>query len=362
MIIETERLILRPFCEDDTADVYEYLHAPMPHCFACMKLNSPEEAKTAVKERAGKTEYCFAITIRDTGKVIGEIEAYPEAGELHTDEDTPCDTFSPCWMLNPAYHGKGYAYEAARAFFDSLFRRKGVRRIYAYTEENNLRSRHLCEKLGMRREGLFREFVSFVRDSRGNPVYENTVQYAILKSEWEEKHPRHPEAPVTEPVQEAKTQITCRCMTLNDYDQVYALWRSCGGIGLNDVDDSREGIARFLSRNPTTCFVAVCGTRIVGTILSGHDGRRGHIYHLAVNPEYRNSGIGCQLVEKSKQTLRDCGIAKVSLVAFADNAAGNAFWEKMGFSRRDDLVYRNTELTAVKSLSIRGSLVENKPS
>ena len=149
---------------------------------------------------------------------------------------------------------------------------------------------------------------------------------------------------ITETERLAKTQISCRCMTINDYDQVYALWRSCGGIGLNDVDDSREGFARFLLRNPTTCFVAVCGTRIVGTILSGHDGRRGHIYHLAVDPRYRNSGIGCQLVEKSKQTLRDCGIAKVSLVAFANNAAGNAFWESQGFSAREDVQYRNRAL------------------
>jgi len=91
-------------------------------------------------------------------------------------------------MLNAAYQGKGYAYEAAHAFFDYLFRQRGARRIYAYTEDYNLRSQHLCEKLGMRREGLFREFVSFVKDSAGNPIYENTMQYAILKHEWDAKH------------------------------------------------------------------------------------------------------------------------------------------------------------------------------
>ena len=90
-------------------------------------------------------------------------------------------------MLNAAYRGRGYAYEAARAFFDYLFGRKGVRRIFAYTEDYNVRSQHLCEKLGMRREGLFLEFVSFVTDAGGNPVYENTLQYAILKQEWTEK-------------------------------------------------------------------------------------------------------------------------------------------------------------------------------
>ena len=88
-------------------------------------------------------------------------------------------------MLNKAYQGKGYAYEAARAFFDYLFKEKGARRIYAYTEDYNTSSRHLCEKLGMRCEGLFLEFISFVSNEDGTPRYENTYQYAILKKEWD---------------------------------------------------------------------------------------------------------------------------------------------------------------------------------
>ena len=183
MILETERLILRPFSEGDAADVLEYLREPAVNCFASMKMDSVEQAKTEMKKRAGETEYYFAIVLKETGKVIGEIDAYPERGEPH-DTTSPLDTFSPCWMLNPAYQGKGYAYEAAHAFFDYLFRDKGARRIYAYTEEDNLSSQHLCEKLGMRREGLFREFVSFINNPDGTPRYENTVQYAILKKEW----------------------------------------------------------------------------------------------------------------------------------------------------------------------------------
>ncbi|MBR3106575.1 MAG: GNAT family N-acetyltransferase, partial [Clostridia bacterium] len=91
----------------------------------------------------------------------------------------------PCWMLNQTYQGKGYAYEAARAYFDYLFNQKGIRRIYAYTEDYNLSSQRLCEKLGMRREGLFVEFVIFVSNTNGTPRYENTMQYAILKKEWD---------------------------------------------------------------------------------------------------------------------------------------------------------------------------------
>ncbi len=184
MIIETERLILRPFIESDAVDVYEYLKKPAVNCFACMKLNSLDEAKEEMKNRIGETEYYFAIVLKENGKVIGEIDAYPETGEPHAGENDPKDTFSPCWMLNKAYQGKGYAYEAAHAFFDYLFNEKGARRIYAYTEDYNIPSQRLCERLGMRREGLFLEFVSFVKDPDGRPRYENTYQYAILKKEW----------------------------------------------------------------------------------------------------------------------------------------------------------------------------------
>ena len=183
-MIETERLILRPFAEGDAADAYEYLKAPTVNCFACMKVSSLAEATEAVLERAKDGEYYFAIVLKDSGRVIGEIDAMPET-PAPDEENAVLDTFSPCWMLHPDFHGKGYAYEAAKAFFDYLFREKGARRLYAYTEDYNVASQKLCEKLGMRQEGLFREFVTFVNDAEGNPIYENTYQYAILKKEWE---------------------------------------------------------------------------------------------------------------------------------------------------------------------------------
>jgi len=185
VIIETERLVLRPFLEQDAEDVFEYLKEPAVNCFASMKLNTIDDAKAEMKNRTGGKEYYFAIVLKESEKVIGEIDAFPEGGEPHSDESCVKDTFSPCWMLNLNYAGKGYAYEAARAFFDYLFREKGARRIYAYTEDYNKSSMHLCEKLGMRQEGLFREFISFVNNPDGTPRYENTYQYAILKKEWE---------------------------------------------------------------------------------------------------------------------------------------------------------------------------------
>ena len=153
------------------------------NCFASMKLETLDDAKKKVEERIKETGYLFAIVLKENNKVIGEIEGSPE-GKNHSDENNPKDTFSPYWMINKNYHRKGYGYEAAHAFFDYLFKQKGARRIYAYTEDYNIASQRLCEKLGMRKEGLFKEFVSFVNNEDGTPKYENTYQYAILKKEW----------------------------------------------------------------------------------------------------------------------------------------------------------------------------------
>ncbi len=133
-------------------------------------------------------------------------------------------------------------------------------------------------------------------------------------------------------------------ITINDYDKVYALWLSCKGIGLNSLDDTRAGIDRFINRNPDTCFVAIDNKRIVGAILVGNDGRRGYIYHTAVEPEYQRKGIGKALVDKSMEALNEIGINKVALVAFKQNETGNKFWDKMGFETRGDLIYRNKSI------------------
>ncbi len=135
-----------------------------------------------------------------------------------------------------------------------------------------------------------------------------------------------------------------RNMRLDDYDSVYALWLSCPGMGLNNIDDTREGIAKYLARNPDTCFVAVEQGNIIGAILTGHDGRRGYISHTAVSPAYQRQGIGKQMVETALNALKAQGINKVNLVAFARNDKGNAFWEEMGFTQRPDLIYRNRTL------------------
>ncbi len=138
--------------------------------------------------------------------------------------------------------------------------------------------------------------------------------------------------------------IEYRLMNIEDYEQAYDLWILCGN-GLNNKDDSREGIDRYLMRNPTTSFVAVCEEKVVGVILCGHDGRRGIIQHACVSPEYRRFGIGSKLVDLALEALKAEGINKVLLVAFKKNEGGNKFWESQGFTLREDLNYRNKALS-----------------
>ena len=141
-----------------------------------------------------------------------------------------------------------------------------------------------------------------------------------------------------------------RKMKLEDFDNVYALWMSCAGMGLNNLDDSRSGIEKFLNRNPDTCYVAIDNNIIVGVIMVGNDGRRGYIYHTSVHPDYRKQGIGRKLVDTALDSLLKLGINKVALVVFDRNKAGNEFWEKMGFTTRNDLIYRNKALVEIERI------------
>lgn len=138
-----------------------------------------------------------------------------------------------------------------------------------------------------------------------------------------------------------------RKMTIDDYDAVYSLWMSCVGMGLNNLDDSKEGIDKFIQRNPDTCLVAENDSAILGVIMVGNDGRRGYIYHTAVHPDYRKQGIAKKLVDYAMDELSVLGINKVALVVFDRNKTGNAFWESQGFTVRNDLVYRNKALAEI---------------
>ena len=145
--------------------------------------------------------------------------------------------------------------------------------------------------------------------------------------------------PMTKRPQEPRIRI----LRISDYNRVYALWRKTEGIGLNE-SDTREAIALFLRRNPNLSLVATAGSRIVGTILCGHDGRRGYLHHLAVAPARRRRGLGRTLVAICLEKLHSEGIPKCNLFLFASNTEGKAFWRRIGWSARSDirLVQRNT--------------------
>lgn len=173
----THRLILREFRESDAEDLFAYLHHPRASCFLSMKLDDLPAAHAEAIARIG-VEDIFAIEHRDSGRVIGEV-----SGQLE-----PPDTFSIAWMINADFGHKGLAFEAAKAVIDHLFQMRGIRRIYAYVESENLLSQKLCIRLGMRQEGVFREFISFEKDETGIPIYVDTHQFAILKKEWPGLH------------------------------------------------------------------------------------------------------------------------------------------------------------------------------
>lgn len=134
-------------------------------------------------------------------------------------------------------------------------------------------------------------------------------------------------------------QTEIRSMEIADYDQVRTLWMTISGFGIRSMDDSREGVERFLKRNPGCSVVAVRDGNVIGAILCGHDGRRGCLYHVCVQKEYRKQGIGKAMVVFAMEVLKREQINKVSLIAFTKNDVGNAFWNEIGWTKREDLNY-----------------------
>jgi len=143
-----------------------------------------------------------------------------------------------------------------------------------------------------------------------------------------------------------------RIMCPEDYDDVFTLWKKIKGFAIRSMDDSKDGVTRFLTRNPNTSVVKVLDGRIVGSILCGHDGRRGCFYHVCVDPDYRMRGIGKEMVGFALEALAQEGIGKVNLIAFTDNITGNAFWKELGWTKREDLNYYDYTLNTENSITI----------
>ncbi len=133
--------------------------------------------------------------------------------------------------------------------------------------------------------------------------------------------------------------MNIREMKIEDYDNVFALWKTIKGFGIRSVDDSKEGIERFLKWNPGLSVVVEEDGKIVGAILCGSDGRRGCLYHVCVHKDYRRQGIGKNMVVWCMEKLKELQINKVSLIAFTQNDVGNAFWKEIGWTKREDLNY-----------------------
>lgn len=172
--IETSRLLLRNFSPEDASDLFDYLHEPRVSCFLSLRLGDMAAAHQEVSKRSSNDDD-IAVCLKSTNQLIGDLFA--------TREDD-ADTFSVGWNFNARFGGAGLATEAAQALFAYLFAAKEARRLFAYVEDDNVASQRLCEKLGMRHEGTFKEFISFENDTCGRPIFVNTRQYAILHKEW----------------------------------------------------------------------------------------------------------------------------------------------------------------------------------
>lgn len=170
--IETDRLILRSFEVTDAEGIFGYLENPPVNCFKNEQIATMRDAELEAENKS-KDPSKIAVVLKESNFVIGE---------LFYDFSEP-DTYSLAWNFNTDFTGKGYASESTNALIDDFFTNQNARRLFAYIEDDNYSSQKLAERLGMRREGLFLEFISFI-EVDGSPKYENTYQYALLKKEW----------------------------------------------------------------------------------------------------------------------------------------------------------------------------------
>jgi ribosomal protein S18 acetylase RimI-like enzyme len=124
--------------------------------------------------------------------------------------------------------------------------------------------------------------------------------------------------------------INTREFSINDYDAVFQLWQRVEGLEVAEGDD-REGVAQFVTRNPGLSRVATDGSTVVGVVMCGHDGRRGHIYHLAVDAAYRRYGLAKRLVQECLDGLRQAGVVRAIILVADNNLAGAEFWKRAGW-------------------------------
>ena len=129
---------------------------------------------------------------------------------------------------------------------------------------------------------------------------------------------------------------TYRTMALSDYNSIIALWKNAEGVKMRDAD-SMEGIAKYLLRNPNLSFIAEVDGILVGTIMAGHDGKRGYIQHLAVSNHHRKQGIATKLISLCLFALKSEGILKSHIHVLSNNTSAKSYWINRGWQKRDDI-------------------------
>lgn len=129
-------------------------------------------------------------------------------------------------------------------------------------------------------------------------------------------------------------EIQTREFRLEDYDAAVELWRGLEGLDLAEGDD-RETIRGFLGRNPGLSRVATNESKIIGAVLCGHDGRRGYIYHLAVDPAYQGRGLARRLIDECVAGLKRAGLQRANILVAKDNPRGLEFWRRCGWEDLD---------------------------
>ena len=325
-MMQTERLILRRFTENDAEDVYKYASDPdvgpiagwPPH-------RSVEESLDVIRSVFGSAE-AYAICLKEDQKAIGAIELKLNGHTDMTNRDDECEM--GYWLGKP-FWGRGIMPEAVREMLRHAFEDCGMRKVWIGYYEGNTKSRRVQEKCGFKYQWRSENLdVPLLQEKRTGYVN------LMTRQDWLVLH------------RGIRTDGSLRPLTADDYDAVCEVWNSSEQTrrALNPVDDSREGITRYLSRNPDTCFAAAADGKIRGVVLSGHDGRRGIIHHLCVHPEYRRRGIAGLLVFLAEEALQREGIGKIFGLVYKDNDAANAFWERQGYSLRTNLNYRNKSL------------------
>ncbi|MFT8995107.1 GNAT family N-acetyltransferase [Lentilactobacillus hilgardii] len=138
--------------------------------------------------------------------------------------------------------------------------------------------------------------------------------------------------------------VRIRKMKVTDYAAAYALWESVPGMNLASLDNSEQGIARVINKNPDLCFVAVDGEKVIGTALGGTDGRKGYLYHVAVAKSYQGQHLSTQLIDRVTTGFKNKGIDKIGLFVVIGNEEGKNFWKHQGFKERPDIKYLDLDL------------------